>query len=83
MSHVKFAISPARRPAFADSKTMTRLRIGWRVQLAKVRRSAISSWESILACLASIGEATNIEYVIMNQVMISRNVTIKKINVSL
>ena len=31
MSHVKLAISPARSPAFADSSTMTRFRLGLRV----------------------------------------------------
>src|SRR5438132_2627501 len=31
MSQVRFAISPARSPALADSSTMTRLRMGLRV----------------------------------------------------
>ena len=28
ISHVRLAISPARRPAFADSSTISRLRVG-------------------------------------------------------
>jgi hypothetical protein len=31
MSQVRFAISPARSPAFADSRTITRFRNGYRV----------------------------------------------------
>ena len=54
MSHVKFAISPARIPAFADNRTITRLRIGFRVQSAKVGRSATSAGECIFACLPSM-----------------------------
>src|SRR5215472_922224 len=34
MAHVRFAISPARNPALADSRTITVLRSGCRVQLA-------------------------------------------------
>src|SRR5471030_1431684 len=54
MSHVNAAISPARRPAFADSKTITRLRRGLRVVLAKWRRWFNSSEESVFACLPAI-----------------------------
>ena len=45
MSQVRLAISPARRPALAANKTITRLRRGCRVQLAKA---------SIFACLPGI-----------------------------
>ena len=31
MSHVRFAISPARKPALTDSKTITRFRAGCRI----------------------------------------------------
>jgi hypothetical protein len=51
---VKLAISPARGPAFADSKTITRFRSGWRVHSANVRRSATSTGERILACFPSM-----------------------------
>src|ERR1700730_8772744 len=49
MSQVRFAISPARNPALADSSTMTTLRSGWRVQLANTKRSLTSGAESIFA----------------------------------
>jgi hypothetical protein len=49
-----FAISPARKPALADSRTMTALRSGWRVQLAKASRSPTSAMDSILARLPGI-----------------------------
>ena len=51
MSQVRLATSLARRPALAASKTITRLRRGCRVQLAKTRRSLKSPSESIFACL--------------------------------
>src|SRR5260370_11421092 len=51
---VRFAISPARKPALAESSTITWLRNGWRVQLANSRRSATSVDESIFACLPGI-----------------------------
>jgi hypothetical protein len=38
----KIAISPARRPALADSNTMTSLRVGLRVRLANASRSLTS-----------------------------------------
>src|SRR5260370_35660707 len=47
MSQVRFAISPARKPALADSRTITVLRSGLRVQLAKTSRSPTSAPESI------------------------------------
>ena len=50
MSHVRFAISPARSPALVDSNTITRLRSGLRVQLAKTRRSLTSAEERVFAC---------------------------------
>ena len=43
MSQVRLAISPARRPALADSSTITRLRNGFRLQLAKTSRSLRSA----------------------------------------
>src|SRR5271166_5204583 len=49
MSQVRFAISPARKPAFADRRTMTALRSGCRVQVAKTSRSLTSGAESIFA----------------------------------
>ena len=48
---IRAASSPARRPALAASKTITRLRRGCRVQVAKTRRSLTSPMESIFACL--------------------------------
>ena len=50
MSQVRLAISPARSPALADSSTITRLRSGLRVQLAKTRRSLTSAAERVFAC---------------------------------
>ena len=47
----RFAISPARRPALVASDTITQLRRRCRVQVAKTRRSLMSSRESIFACL--------------------------------
>ena len=54
MSQVRLAISPARRPAFNDSKTITRFRYGLRVVLAKNRRSSTCCSERIFACLLAI-----------------------------
>jgi hypothetical protein len=51
MSQVKLAISLARSPALADSNTITRLRSGLRMQLAKTRRSLTSAGERVFACL--------------------------------
>src|SRR3984885_2133239 len=56
MSHVKFAISPARRPAFADSNTMTSLRVGLRERRANASRSLTSLLDSTFACLQAIGD---------------------------
>ena len=50
MSHVSLAISPARKPALADSSTMTRLRSGLRVQSAKIEEIAEVVGRNILAC---------------------------------
>jgi hypothetical protein len=50
MSHVRFAISPARKPALAESSTITELRSGLRVQLANTRRSLTSAEERVFAC---------------------------------
>jgi hypothetical protein len=54
MSHVRFAISPARSPALADSRAITVLRSGCRVQLAKTSRSPTSVTESIFARFPAI-----------------------------
>ena len=51
MSQVRFAISPARSPALAESSTITVLRRRCRVQLANTRRSLTSGAESIFARL--------------------------------
>src|SRR2546423_9376039 len=57
ISQVRFAISPARKPALADSRTMTALRSGCRVQLAKASRSLTSVAERTLACVPGIARA--------------------------
>lgn len=49
MVHVKFAISPARRPALADNRTSTRFLSGFRVQLANTSKSWRLSGERIFA----------------------------------
>src|ERR1700730_6869394 len=49
MSHVRLAISPARNPALAESRTITVLRSRRRVQLANVSRSPTSVVERIFA----------------------------------
>src|ERR1700737_2884560 len=51
MSQVRLAISPARNPALADSRTITVLRSRRRVQLAETRRSPTSVVDSIFARL--------------------------------
>src|ERR1035437_6595512 len=56
MAHVRLAISPARSPAFTDSKTMTRFRGGYRVRVVKARRSRMLSSDRIFACLPSINK---------------------------
>jgi hypothetical protein len=48
---VRLAISAARRPAFVESNTITRLRSGYRVVSAKNRSSSIWPADKILACL--------------------------------
>ena len=62
MSHVRFAISPARNPALADSRTITVLRSGWRVQLAKTSRSPTSAVASIFARFPGIVVVLVTEY---------------------
>ena len=63
MSQVRLAISPARRPALADSRTITRLRSGIRVQLAKTRRSLTSLKKDFcLSCLAWSKALKNMTY---------------------
>src|ERR1700674_268752 len=63
MSQVRFAISPARNPAFAESSTMTALRSGCRVQLANMRRSLRSAADNVFACLPDIlASASNDDY---------------------
>lgn len=54
ISHVRCAIWPARRPAFADRSTMILFRRGCRVVSAKASRSLIFSSDRILACLPGI-----------------------------
>jgi hypothetical protein len=49
MVHVKFAISPARRPALADNSTSTRFLSGFRVQQANTSKSCRLSGERIFA----------------------------------
>jgi hypothetical protein len=49
MVQVKFAISPARRPAFADNSTSTRFLSGFRVQPANTSKSWRSLGERIFA----------------------------------
>src|ERR1700732_4799089 len=56
ISQVRLAISPARKPALADSRTITVLRGGCRVQLAHTRRSCTSGAESIFARLPAMTE---------------------------
>ena len=56
MAHVRLAISPARSPAFTDSKTMTRFRIGYRVRVVKARRSRMLSSDRIFACFPSMNK---------------------------
>jgi hypothetical protein len=51
MSHVKLAISPARRPALAESRTITRLRSAFRLAEAYIKRSCKSSSDNTFACL--------------------------------
>ena len=71
MSHVRLAISPARRPAFTDSKTMTRFRVGYRVRVVKARRSRMLSSDKIFPRLPSM---------IKLIVMMTVNQTIEKSN---
>src|ERR1700738_91032 len=49
MSQVRLAISPARNPALAESRTRTLLRSGCRVQLAYTTRSPTFTVDSIFA----------------------------------
>src|SRR6202022_1460929 len=54
MSQVRLAISPARNPALADSRTITVFRSGCRVQLAYTTRSQTSTVDSIFARFPAI-----------------------------
>ena len=54
MAQVRWAISPARNPALADSRTMTLLRNGWRLVSANSRRSSRLSSDRIFACFPRI-----------------------------
>ena len=58
MSQVRFAISPARKPALAESRTITVLRSGRQVQLAKTSRSPTSAAASIFARFPGVIEYT-------------------------
>src|SRR6266403_320864 len=61
MSHVKLAISPARRPALAESRTITRLRSGFRLAEAYIKRSCKSSSDNTFACLPDTNQAPSTE----------------------
>ena len=79
MSQVRLAISPARRPALAASKTITRLRRGCRVQLAKTRRSLTSPRESIFACLPAIRELLKLIIDLYSKIASKLTTTVMKI----
>src|ERR1700738_4528475 len=60
ISQVRLAISPARKPALAESRTITVLRRRRRVQLANTRRSLTSGTESIFASFPGIVGPTSL-----------------------
>src|SRR3984893_6369655 len=60
MSQVRLAISPARNPALADSRTITVFRSGCRVQLAYTTRSPTSTVDSIFARFPGIVGSTSL-----------------------
>ena len=54
MAQVRWAISPARNPAFADSSTMALLRAGCLVVSAYNSRSSTLASDRIFACLPAM-----------------------------